>query len=119
MLSHLLGPPADPADPYVQSRRRAMRTLRTWAIVFGLIAAFTYFQGVVHVQWTYTHYRSHGTPTAHEKLTAEYLGLFGWRSVRNGEYGDALPGVLLIPLEDCVNPRSAGQWILDLLFPPL
>lgn len=91
-------------SPVARSFRQLLRKLRNMVIVVFAVGLMLVFLGVPSIQYTYRHHPISGTPTATDKINADYWNpISGWQVVRADEFGRGCPVIVFIPLRRCVN----------------
>lgn len=94
----------DPLNPLVRAYRRVLGKLRNLLIVLAAVCVMCVFFGVPSVQYTYSAYPTRGTPTAQDKVWADYWNpLSGWQRVEAGELAPGCPMFVFMPLHRCVD----------------
>lgn len=94
----------DHSDPAVKGYKRFLRVTRNVLIISIAIALVVVFWGVPHIQWNYeAHDTGFRTPSATDKVRADYLSVFGWRQIHAGEYGPGCSVLVFVPLAHCTD----------------
>lgn len=106
----------DSSDPRSRAYRKLRRTVRNLLIVLIALSIMVIGWGIPSIQYTYRAYPTSGTPTAHDKLDADYWTPgFGWRVIRATDR-HGCPIITFVPLSDCVDLSPYENWFTSLLF---
>lgn len=96
--------PDDPADPIRRSFNHFKRRFRNVLLVVIASSICILAFGVPSIQWNYRTYSTQPSPSAHQKINADYWNpIGGWRVVNAGELGPGCPIVVLMPLRLCMD----------------
>ncbi|WP_417847324.1 hypothetical protein [Thalassoglobus sp.] len=94
--------PSDFVDPLRRAYRRLLRVCRNLLIVVLATVVIVLIWGIPAFQNDYRYYETGKTPTAMDKINADYwIPGFGWRVVVAGRYAPGCPYIVFVPLRDC------------------
>ena len=95
-------------DPIARSNKRIRRKVRSMIVVAAVMAVMVFTYGVPSFQLgSYRARRTNGTPTAIDKIEAEYWTPgFGWRVIKADEVARGCPIIVFLPLNQCLYPKT-------------
>lgn len=96
----------DPDDPLAKSLKATRKLLTKLVLLLGATLAFVLLIGVPHLQTTYRYVgssRRFVPPEHRQKLSADYIGPFGWQKVDRSDSAGQLTAIEFLPLHACID----------------
>jgi len=97
----------DPLDPVGRAKRRYAMQACSWSVTALVLCLMLLMSGVPHLQLgKYQHYgmpEANGWVSSRKKISANYLGITGWKNVQSQEFQqEGCPYLLFIPVGECL-----------------